>query len=152
MYELLPGVDLFRRPADATFIIGLLLAINTGYLVHRLLTGTAPAPRWWVAVESALMAIPIAIAVAIAHEAGKLDLAMLPVATGVVFAASGIALVEVMRRFAAARPVVSIVLLCRFTVFDLAWNNWPNESTRPPPSPYQAPRPDSNRESLVLLH
>src|SRR6266478_2819023 len=73
MYELLPGVDLFRRPADATFIIGLLLAINTGYLVHRLLAGTAPAPRWWVAVESALMAIPIAIAVAVAHEAGKRD-------------------------------------------------------------------------------
>src|SRR5215470_12305100 len=75
---LLPGVDLFRRPADATFIIGLLLAINTGYLVHRLLAGTAPAPRWWVTVESALMAVPISIAAAIAREAGKLDLAVLP--------------------------------------------------------------------------
>ncbi len=151
MYELLPGVDLFRRPADATFIIGLLLAINTGYLVHRLLAGTAPAPRWWVAVESALVAIPIAIAVAVAREAGKLDLAALPVATGVVFAAGGIALVEVMRRFAAARPAATAILLCGFTVFDLAWNNAPNESTGLPPSLYEALRPDGSDETVLLL-
>jgi hypothetical protein len=151
MYELLPGVDLFRRPADATFIIGLLLAINTGYLVHRLLAGTTPAPRWWVAVESVLMAIPIAIAVAIAHEAGKLDLAVLPVATGIAFAAGGIALVEVMRRFAAARPAATAILLCGFTTFDLAWNNAPNESTGLPPSLYEALRPDSSDETVLLL-
>ena len=41
MYAILPGVELFRRPADATFILGFLIAINTGYLVHRLLSGTA---------------------------------------------------------------------------------------------------------------
>src|SRR6266850_312548 len=151
MYELLPGVDLFRRPADATFIIGLLLAINTGYLVHRLLAGTAAAPRWWVAVESALMAIPIAIAVAIAHEAGKLDLAVLPVATGVVFVAGGIALVEVMRRFAAVRPAATAVLLCGVNTFDLAWNNGPNESTGLPPSLYEALRPDGSDETILLL-
>jgi hypothetical protein len=151
MYELLPGIDLFRRPADATFIIGLLLAINTGYLVHRLLAGTAPAPRWWAAVESALMAMPIAIAVAIAHEAGKLDLAVLPVATGVVFAAGGIALVEVMRGFAAVRPAATAVLLYGFTVFDLAWNNGPNESTGLPPSLYEALRPDGSDETVSLL-
>jgi len=151
MYELLPGVDLFRRPADATFIIGLLLAINTGYLVHRLLAGTAPAPRRWVAVESALMAIPVAIAVAIAREAGKLDLAVLPVATGVLFAAGGIALVEVMRRFAAVRPAATAVLLCGFNTFDLAWNNGPNESTGLPPSLYEALRPDGSDETILLL-
>src|SRR5258708_26270474 len=151
MYELLPGVDLFRRPADATFIIGLLLAVNTGYLVHRLLAGTAPAPRWWVAVESALMAIPIAVAVAIAHEAGKLDLVVLPVATGVVFAAGGIALVEVMRRFASAPPAAPAILPSAFTLFDLAWNNGPNESTGLPPSLYAALRPDSSDETVLLL-
>src|SRR5216684_1451413 len=148
---LLPGIDLFRRPADATFIIGLLLAINTGYLVHRLLAGTAPAPRWWVAVESALMAIPVAIAVEVAHEAGKLDVAVLPVATGIAFAAGGIALVEVMRRFAAARPAATAILLCGFTTFDLAWNNAPNESTGLPPSLYEALRPDSSDETVLLL-
>src|SRR5262245_45274205 len=35
-YEVLPGVGLFRRPADATFLIGALAAILAGYSVHRL--------------------------------------------------------------------------------------------------------------------
>src|SRR5919204_606432 len=35
MYELMPGVKLFRRPADATFVLGGLIAILAGYLVHR---------------------------------------------------------------------------------------------------------------------
>ena len=38
MYELMPGVKLFRRPADATFVFGALIAIVAGYLVHRWLT------------------------------------------------------------------------------------------------------------------
>ena len=44
MYELMPGVKLFRRPADATFVFGALIAILAGYLVHRWLTD-APASR-----------------------------------------------------------------------------------------------------------
>ena len=31
MYELMPGVKLFRRPADATFVFGALIAILAGY-------------------------------------------------------------------------------------------------------------------------
>ena len=37
LYALLPGVDLYRRPADATFLIGALGAILAGYGAHRLL-------------------------------------------------------------------------------------------------------------------
>src|SRR5579871_2642424 len=159
MYELLPGVDLFRRPADATFIIGLLLAITTGYLVHRLLAppshrageGRKATPRWWATVESALMVIPIAIAVAVAYRAGKLADALLPIATAMWFAAGGIVLVAVTRRFAAARPAVAAALLCGFTTFDLAWNNGPNESTGLPPSLYEALKPDGNDETVALL-
>ena len=42
MYEL-PFVSLYRRPADATFVLCALLAILAGYLVHRWLSGTVPA-------------------------------------------------------------------------------------------------------------
>jgi hypothetical protein len=160
MYDLLPGVDLFRRPADATFIAGLLLAIIAGYLVHRLLT-PSPAGRtsrldggaapWQPAVEAALMAVPIAIAVAVAREAGKLDEARLPIATAAAFAAAGITLLALVRRFGPARPAAAAVLLCAFTVFDLAWNNGPNESTGLPPSLYEALRPDGDDETVALL-
>ena len=43
MYDVVPGVSLFRRPADATFVFGALLAIVAGYLVHRWLTDTRAA-------------------------------------------------------------------------------------------------------------
>src|SRR5260370_1984265 len=34
MYGVLPGRDLFPRPADATFLIWLLIASESGYLLH----------------------------------------------------------------------------------------------------------------------
>ena len=36
MYEVLPGVSLYRRPADAVFLIGALAAILAGYGAHSL--------------------------------------------------------------------------------------------------------------------
>src|SRR5256886_3835879 len=39
MYDLLPDVALYRRPADATFVLVALIAVIAGYLVHRWLTG-----------------------------------------------------------------------------------------------------------------
>jgi hypothetical protein len=42
IYLIVPGIDLFRRPADATFLVGGLLALVGGYLVHRLAEGSVP--------------------------------------------------------------------------------------------------------------
>ena len=42
MYDLLPAVALYRRPADATFVLVALVAVIAGYLVHRWLAGTVP--------------------------------------------------------------------------------------------------------------
>src|SRR5262249_16251397 len=42
MHVFLPGVSLYRRPADAAFPIGMMLAILAGYSLHRLLTDTMP--------------------------------------------------------------------------------------------------------------
>src|SRR5262249_15508757 len=38
MYAVLPGVSLYRRPADAVFLVGALGAILTGYAAHVLFT------------------------------------------------------------------------------------------------------------------
>jgi hypothetical protein len=35
IYDLMPAVALYRRPADATFVLVALVAIIAGYLVHR---------------------------------------------------------------------------------------------------------------------
>ncbi len=42
-FHVVPGVSLFRRPVDAVFLVGALLAIAAGYLVHLWLSGALPA-------------------------------------------------------------------------------------------------------------
>ncbi len=42
IFDHFPGVDLYRRPADATFVINIGLALTAGYLVHRYVTEGAP--------------------------------------------------------------------------------------------------------------
>ncbi|KMO13188.1 YfhO family protein [Methylobacterium platani] len=42
VFDHMPGVDLYRRPADATFVINIGLALTGGYLVHRYVTEGAP--------------------------------------------------------------------------------------------------------------
>ena len=62
MYDLLPAVALYRRPADATFVLVALVAVIAGYLVHRWLAGTVPtATRRQRVCE---VACPIALIVA----------------------------------------------------------------------------------------
>ena len=44
IFDHLPGVNLYRRPADATFVINIALAFAAGYLVHRY--ATDGLPKW----------------------------------------------------------------------------------------------------------
>ena len=53
MYELMPGVKLFRRPADATFVFGALLAIMAGYLRASLARGRPRRAAFSSAIEIA---------------------------------------------------------------------------------------------------
>jgi hypothetical protein len=146
MYELLPGVALFRRPADATFIFCALLAMIAGYLVHRWLTGTVPPPRpWQRAAEVALAAALVVTAVGLAIVVGTLRDAAIPIAIGTAIAAGAVVVLALARRIAARSALVAAALLGAFSVADLAWNNAPNESTGLPRADYDALRPDTGR-------
>jgi hypothetical protein len=43
-FDWLPGVSLYRRPADATFIVNISLAFAAGYLLHRYVKDGPPRP------------------------------------------------------------------------------------------------------------
>ena len=43
-FDLVPGVSLYRRPADATFILNFALAMSCGYLLHRYIAEGVPNP------------------------------------------------------------------------------------------------------------
>ena len=62
-----PASSVFRRPADATFLIGATIAILGGYLVHRVASGTMPLTR--AAVMAALALVAAWFAAAIARRA-----------------------------------------------------------------------------------
>jgi hypothetical protein len=151
MYDVLPGVELFRRPADATFIIGLLIAIEAGYLVHRIVSGQAARPRWFYAVDIAIIGALTAVALALAHRVGTVGVSVVPIATGIAFAVAALALIALLRRLGPARPWAATALAVAFMTGDLAWNNAPNESTGLPPSRYEALRLQGRDETVAVL-
>jgi hypothetical protein len=42
MYHGVPGVSLYRRPTDATFVLNAILSLSTGFLIDRSLSGKLP--------------------------------------------------------------------------------------------------------------
>src|ERR1041385_7922046 len=82
LYEYLPGIALYRRPADATFVLCGLLAIISGYLMHRFLTGTLELRRWHGVVAVLAIGVMVAISVVLARWAGMLASASLPLLWG----------------------------------------------------------------------
>ena len=72
MYDILPAVALYRRPADATFVLVALIAVVAGYVVHRWLTGTVPpATRLQRALEIACPIALVTAALALAEFGGR---------------------------------------------------------------------------------
>jgi len=152
IYEFVPGVSLYRRPADATFPFGLMLAICAGYLIHRWLMGTVPEAKRWQRIADGVIAVAlIAGAFALAFTIGTVRAAILPVVIGSVVAFCAVGALRLAHRLAATSALAAAAVLTVFTTADLAWNNRPNESTGLPPSFYDALRPDTKNETVALL-
>ena len=152
MYDLLPDVALYRRPADATFVLVALVAVIAGYLVHRWLTGTVPpATRLQRAFEIAGPMVLIAGALVLAASVVGIQPALVPVVTAVVFTAAAVAVLALARRLDARWPVGAVALIAAFMVLDLAWNNAPHVSTALPPARFDALRANTDNETVRLL-
>ena len=152
MYDLLPAVALYRRPADATFVLVALVAVIAGYLVHRWLTGSVPtATRRQRALEIACPLVLIAAALALASSVVGIGPALAPVATAMVFTATAVAVLLVARRLDAGWPAAAAGVLASFMAFDLAVNQAPHISTALPPGLFDALRPNTNDETVRLL-
>ncbi len=152
MHAALPGVDLYRRPADAVFLIGYLASILAGYVAHRLLTATLPPLRRWQWAIAAL--IPVAalgcgLALSISFEATLRAIPPLEEAA-VLFAGGAMALAAAAWIYP-LRPVVAGGILAVFTVLDLAIANGPGGATALPPSVYEVLEPKSTNDTIAFL-
>lgn len=149
----LPGIDFYRRPADALFILGALLAILGGYLTHLVLTGEAPkAKRWQRSLEVLIFAGALVTALWLAWSVGRIHVALVPLLTallcGVLTIGAFIAAHGLARRGSAM--AAAIVLAATMTV-DLSVNNGPSESTALPSAMFDVLRKDTPNDTIALL-
>jgi len=153
LYDWLPGVSFFRRPADATFMLGSMLAIVAGYVLHRHLTDEV-GPRRTLRFGAGTLIIPamaLAIALLVAATVAKVQVAWWPVLVATFWLTASLLVLThlpgVSRRWAGAAVVVPAALLAA----DLAANNGPNESTALPAAQYEVLEPLCKNPTMKLL-
>lgn len=152
-YDYLPGVALFRRPADATFLVGGLAAIAGGYLLHRALAGTVyPAgerPRLWWKLALAVALSATAVLVAVGEQ--RLGEAVKPLLFGLAWVSAGVFLLVVLVRSPGLPMSVAVLSIGALLTADLALNNGPNESTALPSRNFTMLQPDAPSETVRLV-
>jgi hypothetical protein len=151
-FHLLPGVSLFRRPADATFLAGALAAILAGYGAHRLFSDARREiePRHIAALGSGL-ALAFAIAVALAAWLDRLDRLWAPIAVAALAFAVALPALVFTRTRIARRPTLAAAVLSAVIAADLAYNNGPSSSTALPPAVYDVLSPDTRNATIAIL-
>jgi hypothetical protein len=154
-YTLLPGISLYRRPADATFLVGALGAILAGYAAHRLFTDKkAEVSRQHALIAGGMIAGAVLLLILLAVWLDRLPRLPYPLGISVLtFAVAGLVLYWV-RMGIAVQPTLAAILLVAFATLDLAYHNGQTGrphcrhppttcSSRPPttpPSPSSSPR------------
>jgi len=151
-YHMVPGIDLFRRPADATFLVGGLLAMVGGYLVHRLAEGSVPeASRTSRYVEFGIVVSLFAAGIVIAHRLGHTRDATKPILTAAACLAAAASTLMALQRFGSKHILASITIIAAFATGDLRLNNGPNESTALSAARYDFLKRNCQNETIRLL-
>jgi hypothetical protein len=150
VFELLPGVNAFRRPADATFLIGGMTAILGGYLVHRAASGTGLGRRD-LAVGLASLILLFSAAITVAISAGHFHDALAPLAKAAGWTVAAAIALLVVTRLPARASGLAMLAVAPLLAADLAVNNGPNESTALPPQRFDILDPATKNETILLL-
>lgn len=152
-YHYLPGIDAFRRPADATFLIGALGALLSGYMLHRLFSEPQPGltRRDWL-WGAGFVVVLAGLALLVSSQQGRLTEALKPVAFALLWLSLALALLHGLSRLKRGLgPVAASLLVAGVVAADLGANNGPNESTALAPDIYDVLRPDTRNETVQVL-
>lgn len=150
MHAYLPGVALYRRPADAVFNIGFFLSVLGGYSLNALLGPDAPRPG--PGARLAVAAIPtaaFAILLALAHHFDMLKTAAPVIAISVLLWVGAALLTLALPRMRHAGLAAAVVAL--FMTGDLAWSNGPNGATALPPAEFDVLTEGTRDDTLAVL-
>ncbi|OYW98235.1 MAG: hypothetical protein B7Z14_15480 [Bosea sp. 32-68-6] len=152
-YHFLPGVDAFRRPADATFLIGALGAVLSGYMLHRLFSEPqlGLTKRDWLWGAGLVVALA-GLALLVSSQQGRLAEALKPVALALLWLSLALALLHGLSRLRRGLgPLAALLLVAGVVAADLGVNNGPNESTALAPDIYDVLRPETRNETVQVL-
>ena len=152
MYEVLPGVNLYRRPADGVFLVGALAAVLAGYSVDRLFA--APWERVPTAVLATIAAVIVLAAIAATGLGARLDRVPRlsgPLLGGFVAFSAALAALAWYRSRVLLTPVRAALGLALVTAVDLGWNNGPTTSSALPSSYYEVLEPNTKNPTIALL-
>jgi len=153
----LPGVSLFRRPADAVFLMGFCGAILAGYAAHAVLT-PQPArtrPSNWsagIAVAAGVTLATFTAAIVLAVRMDHVEVALQPLTLSAVIVTFAAALIAWAAWIYPIRPVLAASLLIGASVADLAIQNAPGGATGLPPSTYAILDPATPNETIAILN
>jgi hypothetical protein len=150
-FSIIPGVDKFRRPADALFVASALGSYAGGYALHRwLIAPRMHLPKWAMVLGLICFLAMAASGLLLAKSVGRLEQTWTPVLAAGCFFAASLLMLALVRRVPQG-SMVTVALLGGFMAADLGWNNAPNESTGLDPAIYEVLQPGSTNETLAIL-
>ena len=151
MHAALPGVDLYRRPADAVFMIGFFSSFLAGHALNEILSRSAA--RLSTLQKALIITIPIAAFLtmtALAQHFGMLANAWPAIAVPAVLTCAAAALVYAF----SGTPVpamTAIASVAAFMAADLAYSNAPGGATGLPLAVYDVLEPKTENATIALL-
>ncbi len=153
-YEALPGIDKFRRPADATFLVGALAAFVVGWVVNRALAiidaGNGDGEGGLLTALT-VTTTGLAIAIAIAVYWGRLYGAVGDIVFSFVTFAVMIAIASLALWIRPIRPVTAGIVLSAGVAMDLGVHNGPNGANALPSSAISMLEPDTANRTVRTL-
>lgn len=151
MYEL-PGINLYRRPADAVFLIGGLGAILAGYVVHAWFREPWALPRRpALAVVISLPIIAGLAAVGFGLHVDRLPRVAGPAGVALIWYVVAIGALLFAASRVALSPQVAALALVAATAADLGFNNGPSTSSALPPATFEALEPSGGNATIRAL-
>ena len=159
-FDLFPGVSLYRRPADATFIMNIGLAFLSGYLFHRFIADGLPRPslflpKWLAALRIGGVIIGVACllgaGLAWSLQQGHLTQSLVHLAVALACFALAVGLLILFRQRRARAIVAGVLVL--MTAGELVWRNAASSLNAEPASRYSvyATMSKTNAAGLAVL-
>ncbi len=153
IFMAVPGIDKFRRPADALFVACAMASMAGGYGIHRWIAAPQFRLPHWALIAGICLTLACWIAgaaLAYSVKVNRLEQTLAPLAAALCFLLAALLTLNILHRLSAGR-MAQMLAVCLFMMVDLGWNNAPNESTGLNPDTFDVLRPNTTNETILLL-